>query len=69
LRIAQSPPYARQEQLSPEEVLQRHRELAAQYRHQADRVVAQAREHGQYQKPEPEMQAQRAVTCAGKMSS
>src|SRR5258708_21865414 len=32
--------------LSPEEVLQRHRELAAQYAHQADRVVALAREHG-----------------------
>src|SRR5229473_960960 len=49
---------------SPEEVLQRHRELAAQYGHQADRVVAQAREHGQYQMREPEMQAQRAVTWA-----
>ncbi len=32
---------------SPEEVLQRHRELAAQHGHQADRVVAQAREHAQ----------------------
>ena len=32
---------------SPEEVLQRHRELAAQYGHQAGRVVAQAREHAQ----------------------
>ncbi len=49
---------------SPGEVLQRHRELAAQYGHQADRVVAQAREHGQYQMREPEMQAQRAVTWA-----
>jgi ATP-dependent exoDNAse (exonuclease V) alpha subunit len=38
--------------------------LAAQYGHQADRVVAQARQHGQYQMPEPEMQAQRAVTWA-----
>ncbi len=37
----------RKELLSPEEVLQRHRELAAQHGHQADRVVAQAREHGQ----------------------
>jgi len=54
----------RKELLSPEEVLQRHRELAAQYGHQADRVVAQARQHGQYQMPEPEMQAQRAVTWA-----
>ncbi len=32
------------ELLSPEEVLARHRELAAQYGHQADRVVAEARE-------------------------
>jgi conjugative relaxase-like TrwC/TraI family protein len=52
------------ELLSPEEVLQRHRELAAQYGHQADRVVAQAREQGQYQMREPEMHAQRAVTWA-----
>jgi hypothetical protein len=54
----------RKELLSPGEVLQRHRELAAQYGHQADRVVAQAREHGQYRMQEPEMQAQRAVTWA-----
>ena len=54
----------RKELLSPEEVLQRHRELAAQYGHQADRVVAQAREHGQHRMPDPEMQAQRAVTWA-----
>jgi len=54
----------RKELLSPGEVLQRHRELAAQYGHQADRVVAQARQHGQYQIPEPEVQAQRAVTWA-----
>ncbi len=54
----------RKELLSPAEVLQRHRELAAQYGHQADRVVAQARQHGQYQAPEPEVQAQRAVTWA-----
>src|SRR5215467_9371224 len=38
----------RKELLSQGEVLQRHRELAAQYGNQADRVVAQAREHGQY---------------------
>ncbi|MHB1936432.1 MAG: MobF family relaxase [Acidobacteriaceae bacterium] len=50
--------------LSPEEVLQRHRELAVQYGHQADRVVSQAREYGQYQMREPGMQAQRAVTWA-----
>src|SRR6202521_394609 len=54
----------RKELLSPEEVLQRHRELAAQYGHQADRVVAQARERGQYRMQDPEMQAQRAVTWA-----
>src|SRR5277367_1449037 len=54
----------RKELLSPGEVLQRHRELAAQYGHQADRVIAQARQHGQYQMPEPKMQAQRAVTWA-----
>src|SRR5208282_3782105 len=52
------------ELLSPEQVLQRHRELAAQYGHQADRVVALAREHGQYHLREAEMQAQRAVTWA-----
>jgi conjugative relaxase-like TrwC/TraI family protein len=54
----------RKELLSPEEVLQRHRDLAAQYGHQADRVVAQAREHGQFRIQDPEMQAQRAVTWA-----
>src|SRR6202167_1775917 len=52
------------ELLSEEEVLRRHRELAAQYGHQADRVVAQAQAHGQYQMREPVMQAQRAVTWA-----
>jgi conjugative relaxase-like TrwC/TraI family protein len=54
----------RKELLSPGEVLQRHRELAAQYGHQADRVVARAREHRQYRMQDPEMQAQRAVTWA-----
>jgi conjugative relaxase-like TrwC/TraI family protein len=54
----------RKELLSPEEVLQRHRELAAHYGHQADRVVAQARQHSQHQMPEPEVQAKRAVTWA-----
>ena len=34
---------------SPEEVLRRHRELAAQFGHQADHVVAQAREHSLFQ--------------------
>ena len=33
------------ELLSPEEVLRQHRELSAQYGHQADRVVAEARQH------------------------
>ena len=54
----------RKELLSPGEVLQRHRDLAAKYGHQADRVVAQARQHGHYQMPEPETQAQQAVTWA-----
>jgi conjugative relaxase-like TrwC/TraI family protein len=54
----------RKELLSPEEVLQQHRELAAQYGHQADHVVAQAREHGQRQSQEPDKAAQRAVTYA-----
>jgi conjugative relaxase-like TrwC/TraI family protein len=54
----------RKELLSPEEVLQRHRELATQYGHQADLVVAQARQHSQYQMPEPEVQAKQAVTWA-----
>jgi len=54
----------RKELLSQEEVLRRHRELAAQYGNQADRVVAQAQAHGQYQTREPEISAQRAVTWA-----
>ena len=54
----------RKELLSPGEVLQRHRELAAHYGHQADRVVAQARLHGQDQMPEPKVQAKQAVTWA-----
>ncbi|HVR26396.1 MAG TPA: MobF family relaxase, partial [Candidatus Polarisedimenticolia bacterium] len=37
----------RKELLSPEQVLQRHRDLAAQHGHQTDRVVAEAREHQQ----------------------
>ena len=54
----------RKELLSQEEVLRRHGELAAQFGHQADRVVAQARARGQYQTREPEISAQRAVTWA-----
>jgi conjugative relaxase-like TrwC/TraI family protein len=54
----------RTEILSQEEVMRRHRELAAQYGNQADRVVAQAQAHGQYQAREPEIGAQRAVTWA-----
>jgi conjugative relaxase-like TrwC/TraI family protein len=54
----------RKELLSQEDVLQQHRELAAQYGHQADRVVAQAREHGQHRMQQPEMRAHQAVTWA-----
>lgn len=54
----------RKELLSPEDVLQQHRDLAAQYGHQADDVVAKAREHGQRQSQEPDKAAQRAVTYA-----
>jgi hypothetical protein len=50
------------ELLSPEEVLQRHRELAAQFGHQADRVVAQAREHAQPHIQQPEKTVQQSVT-------
>jgi conjugative relaxase-like TrwC/TraI family protein len=53
---------------SPEEVLQRHRELAARHGHQADRVVAQAREHTQIHTPssdKTELRTERqAVTYA-----
>jgi conjugative relaxase-like TrwC/TraI family protein len=52
------------ELLSPEEVLKRHRELAAQHGHQADRVVAEAREHSQRHAYEPDRIAQQAVTYA-----
>jgi conjugative relaxase-like TrwC/TraI family protein len=58
----------RKELLAPEEVLQRHRELAAQHGHQADRIVTQAREHRQRLRQrhasEPDQAAQRAVTYA-----
>jgi hypothetical protein len=52
------------ELLSPEQVLERHRKLAAQYGHQADRVVAEAREHSQGHVYEPDRIAQQAVTYA-----
>jgi conjugative relaxase-like TrwC/TraI family protein len=54
----------RKELLSPEEVLRQHHELAAHYGHQANRVVAQAREHREYRMQDPKMQAQRTVTWA-----
>src|SRR5271156_6059535 len=50
------------ELLSPEEVLQRHREIAAQFGHQADRVVAQAREQAQQHIQQPEKTVQQSVT-------
>ena len=49
---------------SPQEVLQRHRELAAQFGHQADRVVAQAREQTLHRAETPEKAMQQAVTYA-----
>jgi hypothetical protein len=49
---------------SPEQVLQRHRELAARHGHQADRVVAQAREHTQLHTPRSDKTEQQAVTYA-----
>ncbi len=52
------------ELFSPGEVLERHRELAAQYGHQADRVVAEARENSQRHVYEPDRIAQQAVTYA-----
>jgi conjugative relaxase-like TrwC/TraI family protein len=45
---------------SPDEVLQRHRELAARFGHQADRVVAKA--HEQQHVVQPEKTVQQAVT-------
>ena len=43
---------------SPEEVLQRHRELAAQFGQQADRVVAEARLNSQQHAQQPDKQTQ-----------
>jgi len=56
------------ELLSPEEVLRQHRELAAQHGHQADRVVAEARQqdqkHAQQHAHSPDKAAQVSVTYA-----
>jgi conjugative relaxase-like TrwC/TraI family protein len=49
---------------SPEEVLRQHRELAAQHGHQADRVVAEARQQGQQHANSPDKAAQVSVTYA-----
>jgi conjugative relaxase-like TrwC/TraI family protein len=54
----------RKELLSQEDVLRRHRELAAEHRHQADRVVAHARQHGHQRMQDVATQAQSAVTWA-----
>ena len=43
---------------SPEEVLKRHRELAAQFGHQADRVVAEARSNSRHHAQQPDKQTQ-----------
>jgi hypothetical protein len=45
---------------SPEEVLQQHRDLAARFGHQADRVVEKAQ--GQHHEVQPEKTAQQSVT-------
>jgi conjugative relaxase-like TrwC/TraI family protein len=45
---------------SPEEVLQQHRELAARFGHQADRVVSKAQDHQHF--VQPEKTAQQFVT-------
>ena len=49
---------------SQELVLRRHRELAAQFGHQADRVVAQSRERVRQQQWQPEQAVQQAATYA-----
>jgi conjugative relaxase-like TrwC/TraI family protein len=49
---------------SQEVVLQRHRDLSAQFGHQVDRVVAQARERIHQHQQEPEKTAQQAATYA-----
>lgn len=52
------------ELLPTEEVLKRHRGLAAQYGNQPDRVVAEARQHIQTRSHQPEKTLQQAVTYA-----
>jgi ATP-dependent exoDNAse (exonuclease V) alpha subunit len=54
----------RKELLSQAEVLQRHRDLAAKYGNEADRVVAHARQNGQQRMQGVKAQAQSAVTWA-----
>jgi conjugative relaxase-like TrwC/TraI family protein len=54
----------RKDLLSQGEVLRRHRELAAQHGNQADRVVAQALQHGHQRMQDVKAQAQSAVTWA-----
>lgn len=54
----------RKELVSRNEVLQRHRELAAQYGNRAVRVVARARQHGHQRLHEVKAHAQSAVTWA-----
>ncbi len=56
----------KKELLSPEEVQRQHRELAASFGHQADRVVTAARERSQQHQQErsPEVAARQAVTYA-----
>ena len=54
----------RKELLSQEDVLRRHRELAAEHGHQADRVVAQALQYGHQRMQDLKVQAQSAVTWA-----
>ena len=56
--------YKRQELKTPEEVLRQHRELAAQHGHQADKVVAEARQQGQRHANSPDKAAQVSVTYA-----
>ena len=48
--------------LSREEVLQRHRELAAKFGYQADHIVSQARKQAQSHALQPEKTAQQSVT-------
>ncbi len=48
--------------LSREEVLQQHRELAARFGHQAERIVSQAQEQTRHQAMQPEKAAQQSVT-------